>query len=150
MTSMRRWLQLLFPLALIACSTTVEQLQIKLTNPDNTCKDDILDQIDGVRVELRTDGTKQKSCLPIKDIEIKSIAGMQGELERTTRFEDLAQGDHGLKVTGYDDGCPDTSELLACGYVELHIPAEAASVSLPMTCYDGLLPPPAFADCRNK
>lgn len=146
---MRLWSTVMVLGLLGACDAEVEQARVELTDPGSTCDVSIVDQIDGVTVELRRGGQAgQPTCLPITEIELKSIKGLQGELARTTQFSELEEGDYSIKIVGYDNGCPGPDDPLLCGHADLHLPAEG-TVKLPLTCYDGSSPPSAFTDCTN-
>jgi hypothetical protein len=146
---MPRWSALVVLVLLGACDAEVERAHVELTNPDGTCRSSVVDQIDGVTVELRRGGQAgQPICLPITEIELKSIEGLQGELSRTTRFSELEEGDYSIVIVGYDNGCPSPNHPLLCGHADFGLPADGP-ITLPLTCHEGSSPPTAFSACTN-
>ena len=141
---------ILLAVVMTGCDATIEKVQLQLQDPANTCDTDILDQIDAVVPELRGPAGTTKECLPVTDIEIKTLKGLQGELSRTTTFGDLEEGSYSIKLAGYDDNCPTPKDLLLCGFAELRLPLDGQTMSVTVTCGEGSSLPAAFTACRDK
>jgi hypothetical protein len=125
-----------------ACGET-ERVQVELVDGDGSCsRDDPIDSVDRVQVDLRTPELQRSPC---SLAEIATLQDLQAALAGVS-FGDLEEGDYSLLVLGFDSsqGCAQ-DDVIACGRATFHLPGDPPRVS--MICYEGSSPPAAFSAC---
>lgn len=138
---------LLLPLAVwgISCGDESIVETTRLVLKLGTCELSVLGRMHSVQVTLKPSG-QAGDCLLLT---AKTLDDLQTGLSGKVTFRGLAPGEYTLRLRGFEDkAC--AGKLVVCSATSFQLPAESGTVSIPVDCYSGSTPPPAFALCAGQ